>query len=493
MIEPSGDLRGFLAHLEGTGRLRRVTCQVDKDTELACIARWAMEATARDEQYAIRFDSIRGHRLPVVIQCYATRAMYAEALGTTPEAILARWNEAMAAPIAPVAVARAPAHEVVDTRPDLGAWPIPVWTPGRDAGPYIPSAAVITKDPKTGVQNLATYRIQVHGARELGVFFGSRLQHGAIHAARWHERGEPAPVALAVGVPPAVNFAAAAKTAYGVDELTIAGGLMKRPVEVVPAKTVELLVPARAELVIEGVIRMGALRTEAPFGEALGYMNEAGPAPLLEVTAITHRRNPIVHGYVQQFPPSDGHLVMELGVLGPLAHSLASKLGLRGIADMAILPGSAGVSAVVVQWDGSRGSSAATIGAALAQLNFGQRWVILVDADIDIRDEATVNWALSCRVDPSRDIRLIDGTKAFQPDPAVIHRARTDGAELAAPPYFSSMAIIDATVKCPVPELSLPPKRLMEQVLARWGETGLPPIRPPSRLRRLLEKHPGPP
>jgi len=486
---PFHDLRSYLAWLEADGGLRRVPCEVDKDEELACLARWAMECTPAAEQYGMLFENVRGHDAPVALHLFATHDRYAAALGVQREGMLARWSCAMREPLAPQVVADAPAYERVSLEPDLSRLPIPVWTPGRDAGPYIPSAVVITKHPQTGVQNCGTYRIQVHDRATLGVFFGSRLQHGARHHALWTKARQPTPVALAIGVAPAIAFAAAAKTAYGIDEMGIAGALMGAAAAVVGGKTVDLLVPATAEIVIEGVIDPTEMRPEGPFGEALGHMYDAAPAPVIRVTAICHRERPIFHGYVQQLPPSDGHIVMEMGVLGPLWHYLTDKLGLTEITDLAIAPGSAGVAALVVQLAPSAASRAASIGRTLAKLNFGQKVVYLVDDDVDVRDAETINWALSARVDPARDIALFDKTATFQPDPAVLRRAATDGRALAGAPYECSLCVVDATVKCDVPEVALPGAARMQAARDRWHETGLPPLRPRPRLSRLLARH----
>lgn len=485
---PCRELGAFVRHLEARGRLRRVKADVDKDTELACIARWALECTTDAERYAILFERVRGQEMPVLVHAYATLEMYAEALGTPPDGILERWAAAMAGPKPTTAADDGPVHEIVETQSaDLTRLPIPVWTPGRDAGPYLSAACVITKDPLTGVQNLGTYRIQIHDSRTVGVFFGSALQHGAMHHERYSKMGEPTPVALIVGAPPVVNFAAAAKTAYGIDELTIAGGLLGEGLEVVRGRTVDLMVPARAECVIEGFIDPGAKRQEGPFGEALGYMNDAAPAPFMRVTAITRRRSAIHHGYVQQLPPSDGHLLMELGVLGPLYFYLTRKLGTKGIRDLAIARGSAGIAMLLVQLERAHAGGADALGRALTKLNFGQKFVYLVDEDVDIRDPETVNWAISSRVDPKRDITVVSNVKTFQLDPSIF--AANGGVMPAAPPYDSSMVVVNATLKCRVPEISLPARSYMEHVLTRWGEWGLPPVAPRERVTRLLETH----
>lgn len=493
-LRPHRDLRAYLARLEALGRLRRVAAAVDVERELACIARWAVESTCEHEQYAILFERPAGFDMPVCVNLYTTHEMAALALGVPPAQLYAHWSAALASPIPPRVVEHAAVHEQVCAGAEacLTRLPAPVWTPGRDTARYFSAAAVITVDPETGIQNVGTYRAQLHDDRHIGVFFGSRHQHGAMHYARWCARHQAMPVALVIGSAPAMNFAAAAKTAYGVDELTIAGGLLREPLDVVRCRTSDLLVPADAECVIEATIEPGAVREEGPFGEALGYMNPSAPAPVAKVTAICTRRDAIHHGYIQQLPPTDGHRVMELGVLGPLWHYLTKRLGVRGVRDLAIAPGSAAVASLAVQLDAEGARSAASIGRALAKLNFGQKFIYLVDADVDIRDAETLNWAISTRVDPVRDVTLVDGIQTWQLDPSVMRRAECDGLALDAAPYASSIAVVDATLKCRVPAISLPPAEAMHRVRAEWSRYGLPPLTPRPRLETLLWAHAAP-
>lgn len=490
-MKPFLDLQSFLTFLETSGHLKRVRAPVDKDWEIACIARWAIESTPEEAAYGILFESIKNHTVPVAVNLYASYATYAAALGASLETLLEYWAGALCESRKPTAVKSGPVREVVerDAEASLLTIPAPVWTPGRDAGPYLSAANVITKDPDTGVQNLGNYRVQIHNEKYAGLFFGSKMQHGAIHYAKYCERQLPMPVAIVVGAPPAVNFAAAAKTAYGIDELEIAGGLAGASLEVVKGETVDLWVPARAECVIEGMVAPDKQMREGPFGEALGYMNLAAPAPVVEITAICHRRTPIHHGYVQQLPPSDGHLVMEMGVLGPLWYYLTRKLRLQGLRDLAIARGSAGLAILVVQLHRSHAADAVSIGHSLAKFNFGQKFIFLVDEDIDIRDQETLNWTLSSRVDPERDIRFVSDVSTFQYDPSTLARTAAEGKEIGSPPYRSSLAIVDATIKCAVPEISLPGQALMAKAVAKWAEIGLPPITPRRRIRRLLATH----
>lgn len=490
-VAPFLDLPSFLSHLEQTGRLRRISKPVDKDWEIACLARWAMESTAEQDSYALLFENVNNQSVPVAVNLFPSPVLYGAALGVESEELLEAWARALDRPHKPIEVSDGPVREVVltNSRASLLKLPAPVWTPGRDGGPYLSAASVITKDPETGIQNMGIYRMQIHDEKHAGLSFGSKMQHGAMHYSKYCKRQEPMPVAAVIGAPPVITFAAAAKTAYGVDEMEIAGGLAGSALQVVRGKTVDLLIPAHAECVIEGFVHPDVKREEGPFGEVLGYLNQSAPAAVVEITAICQRVAPVHHGYVQQLPPSDGHLVMEMGFLGPLWYYLTRKLGLEGVRNLAIARGSASLTILVAQIEKTRVSQSALIGRALAKFNLGQKFIYLVDEDIDIRDPETLNWALSTRVDPERDIEFIKDFPTFQYDPSTLSRASRDGKQLGPPPYPSSVAIVNATVKCEVPEISLPGRSAMFKALENWNETGLPPLTPRKRLERLLRTH----
>ncbi len=489
---PFLELGSFLQYLEHSGHLRRVTKPVDKDWELACIARWALESTSENEAYAILFEHVLNYSIPVAVNLYPSPDVYASALGIqSSDDLLEYWAKSLQRFCKPALVDSAPVQEVVHagTHANLLSLPAPVWTPGRDSGPYLSAASVITKDPETGIQNMGIYRMQIHDSTHAGLSFGSHSQHGAIHLRKYAKLQKPMPVAAVLGAPPAVTFASAAKTAYGVDELEIAGALVGSSLEVVRGKTVDLLVPARAECVIEGLIWPESDRMEGPFGEVLGYMSGAQPAPTVNVTAITHRTSPVHHGFVQQLPPSDGHLVMEFGFLGPLWFYLTRKLGLKGVRNLAIARGSAGLSILIVQIERSLSADSWHIGRAMAKFNLGQKFIYLVDDDVDIRDQDTLNWALSTRVDPDRDIEFIHDFPTYQYDPSTLARAAKDSRELGSPPFPSSLAIVNATVRCRAPEISLPSPSFMFKALKDWSATGLPPLTARRRLEVLLKTH----
>jgi len=483
---PFLDLGSFLASLEHSGRLRRVAKPVDKDWEVACIARWAMESTAEKDAYAILFEDVKGYSFPVVVNLFSTPEMYGSALGIEADEILQHWAKSLAKPLSPIAVNFGPVQQITHLAADanLLSIPAPVWTPGRDAGPYLSAANVITKDPETGIQNMGIYRMQIHDSRHAGLYFGGRTQHGAIHLRKYAERQQPMPIAAVIGAAPAVTFASAAKLPYGVDELSIAGALAGSGIEVVRAKTVDLLVPARAECVIEGLVHVGTSREEGPFGEYLGYVNGAAPAAVIEVTAITHRSAPVHHGFVQQMPPSDGHVVMEMGVLGPLWFTLTQKLKVKGIRNLAIARGSAGLSILVAQIEKAHVPESNRIGRLLAKFNSGLKFIYLVDEDIDIRDQDTLNWALSSHVSLPDDIEFVKGFSTGQSKDS--RSSSSEGQELVPSPSSSPVAIVNATSRSVVREMSLPDPSLMSKTKENWAETGLPPLNPRKRLEKLL-------
>ena len=194
----------------------------------------------------------------------------------------------------------------------LGEFPIPISTPGFDASPYTTASNWITKDPETGWTNTGNYRGQIKAPDRMSALLAD-LNHGEQH---WHlarKRGQPLEAALVIGGPPALTYAAGTRVPYGVEEYAVAGSLIGEPLEVVRCKTVDLTVPAHAEIVIEGYFSNEYLEPEGPFGEYTGYMGERGYAAVFQVTAITHRKNPIFTSIISQMPPSESSTLKKVG------------------------------------------------------------------------------------------------------------------------------------------------------------------------------------
>jgi len=223
------------------------------------------------------------------------------------------WVKALAAPIEPRVVAAAPCQDVCvlgaaldATGAALDGLPVPISTPGFDNAPYLSAGRYITKDPDSGRQNVGNYRGQLKAPRRLGMNPSVELRAGIYaHWLKYKARGEPMPCAVVVGCPPLVSYAAVTKLPEDLDELAVAGA----PINVVRAKTVDLLVPAEAEIVIEGLIDTKFLEPEAPFGESHGYVNLQEYNAFMNVTAITRRRNAILTSFISQVTPSESSVI----------------------------------------------------------------------------------------------------------------------------------------------------------------------------------------
>jgi UbiD family decarboxylase len=220
-------------------------------------------------------------------------------------------------PIEPKLIDSGPVQEVVHLGEDLlsheglGEFPLPISTPGFDNGPYTTSSHWFTQDPDTGILNIGNYRGQIKSPLRMGIALSSR-NHGGIHWSKCRAKGIPLQAALVVGAPPSVAYTAPARVPYGKSELAVAGGLAGAPIDVVRCKTVKIVVPAWAEIVIEGEINTEALEPEAPFGEATGYVATRLMHPFFDVKCITHRKNPVLMNIVSQFPPSESSIMRQM-------------------------------------------------------------------------------------------------------------------------------------------------------------------------------------
>jgi len=476
---PYRDIREFLAILENRGLLRRVAKPVDVTWEPACISRWLYQGLEERERFGLLFESVTGYGVRLMVGVLgASPAVYAAALDTTPDGIGERWVDALRFPQAPRQVTSAPCQEVVrkDEDADIGFLPIPVWTPGKDAGAYL-TCVTITRDFETGHQNTAIYRTMVLDGRRLAVNLNPG-RHGMRCASSYWRQGKPAPIAWVLGAEPVVTFAAVANVPYGVDEVTIAGGLKRNPVEVVRATSVDLMVPARAEIVIEGELYPGDTAEEGPFGEFAGYMGPVSAKPVARIRSVTHRNDPIYHGIISQMPPSESTMIQSLGNAGLLLKTLRHDLGHETVADVHIDLTFGGLLAHgIVAMKPMYPGHAKQVGRLVADLTFLKR-ITIVDTDVDIRDPVHMDWALNSRYNPARDTIIVENV--FTPanmDPAVNDPTM---------PVSGSKIIIDATEGPGVPDFSLPERDFMMRSLQAWRGAGLPEFEIPKRMRLML-------
>ncbi len=296
------DLREHLAALDKQGLLVRVQKEINKDTELMPLVRWQFRGLPEEGRKAFLFENVvdakgKKYDIPVVVGAYAaTRRIYAMSLGCEPEEVLARWEHALSHPLDPVFVSDAPAQEEVHTGEELtrvggglDVFPIPISTPGFDCAPYTTCSCLVTKDIDTGIQNVGNYRGQIKARNRIGMNIKSQ-KDAVPHWRKCKDKGIPLEFALVIGLPPAVAATGVSEVPRGIDEHTIAGGLVGEPIPVVKCKTVDLFVPADSELVLEGLISTEYMEPEAPFGESHGYMNPRELGYILDIQAITQPR-----------------------------------------------------------------------------------------------------------------------------------------------------------------------------------------------------------
>lgn len=468
---PYADLREFLNKLESCGKLHRISKPVDKDWEIAAVTKVAFEAIAEPRRPALLFEKVNGFEIPVVIGALgASRSIYCLGLECELQDVHRKWGEAELHPLAPVRVSSGLVQENVfqNDKVDLRRLPIPTWTVGQDPAPYVTSGYVITSDPESGISNMGTYRIQLKGPRQLGLFI-NYLQGGREHVEKNNKLGRPTPVAIVIGAEPVVGLVSVTRLPQELNELAVAGALRGARVEVVRCVSVDLEVPATAEIVIEGVIQANELEEEGPFGEYTGYMGPKSMSYKVDVTCLTHRNKPIFQAVSSQMPPSESSCIRSIGRESALQKHLVEDLHLP-VRDVHLFESSGAAAYLVISIKKSHPAQPriAMCGAWSFAPQFGKMTVV-VDDDIDIRDPNMVNWALSFRVQPEKDAFIMAGMPAVQLDPS---QARDDVLQQDPSRRVSSKIGIDATRKHAFPGIAMPPKEHLDRVRREWENYG---------------------
>lgn len=481
------DLQDHLAALDAEGLLFRVTDPICKDTEMHPLVRWQFRGgLPESERRAFLFENItdakgRTYDIPVVIGALAANAdIYRIGMGVPLEDIGPAWNRAIADPIPPVEVSDAPCQEVVWTDADLDgegkgldALPIPISTPGFDTAPYLTATCCITRNPDTGIQNMGTYRAGLKAPNRLGVRMATRSggAEGYLHWLEYQKRGERMPCAIAVGVPPAVAYNGPQKLRMGLDELSVAGAIAGAPIRVVKGKTVDLLIPADAEMVVEGYIDPDYLEPEAPFGESHGHIALEAYNMIMEVTAITMKRKPVIVSIISQVTPSESSVIKRVAYEPLYLTHLRDQLGIKGVKRVSLHEPLTNIRRVVfLQMEEGVPRTEiwrALYGAATLQSAIG-KYVIAVSEDIDPENADAVLWALAYRANPDQDSQILR------------HRQRGHGPRTSAGDAEDSTLLIDATLKGPMPPVALPRAPYMERAKDIWDGLGLPTLKPES-------------
>jgi 2,5-furandicarboxylate decarboxylase 1 len=402
------NMRDWLAHLAATNRVAVIRDGVSLEFELAAIAK------RLDGVKATFFPHPGGHEIPVVSGFIANRAWIAEALGVSERDLLHHVRHAVDNPVPWREVSRddAPAQQVEHDHVDIRTLlPIPRHNE-HDSAPYISAGLVIARNPKTGVQNVSINRIQVNAADRMGVLILPRHLHAFQQAAE--AAGEPLPVAIVIGASPAALLASQAVLPIDHDELTVAGALEGRPLQVVKCKTSEVRVPAQAEIVIEGRVLPDVREPEGPFGEFPKYYSPQEKREVIAIDRVTHRRNPIYHTIV---PAAMEHLL--LGGIPREATLLAHlKRSFPNVTDVHLAVGGVCRYHLYVQMKKTREGEPKNVIMGAFGGHYDIKQVIVVDEDVDVHDPEQVEWAVATRFQPDRDRLLVSDALGSILDPS---------------------------------------------------------------------------
>ena len=479
---PPLGLQEHLRRLEAEGLLVRIDRAIDKDSELHPLVRWQFQGGLHeDERRAFLFTNVvdgsgRHYDVPVAVGALAASArIYAVGMGRPTDEIGDAWLRAIANPIASTRVTTATCQEVVISgdalrQPDGGLklLPVPISTPGFDAAPYLTATLCVTRDPETGVRNMGTYRAQLKATDRLGVRMAARPggAGGYLHWQKYRKLKQPMPIAIVVGCAPVVMFTGPQKLPIDCDEMAVAGALAGAPIRTVKALTVDLDVPADAEFVVEGLIDPELLEPEGPFGESHGHVALEGYNMSMQVTAITHKRDPVWLSILSEVTPSESSVMKRIAYEPRYLAHLRDTLAIKGVRRVVMHETLSNLrKTLFVQF--SPGVPRTEIwralhGAATLQADIG-KYVIGVSEDIDANNLDAVFWSLAYRANPIEDVHIAPYRSAG-------HGPKSEGGGV------ESTMLIDATQKTADPPISLPKREFMERARAIWEELKLPPI-----------------
>ena len=419
------DLTDFIAALDRERELARIADPVSPDLEICAVTDRVSKSPGGGP--GLLFERPAGYSMPVAINLFGSMKRMCMALGVRSLDEVAREIEEIATPrmpagmldalkmlptlnrlrdVMPKTVSDAPCQEVVardgrlDELPILKCWP-------EDGGRYITLPLVFTRDPETGARNIGTYRMQIYDGRTTGMHW-QRHKGGAQHYRVAERLGRRLPVAVALGADPALTYSATAPMPEGLDELMLAGFLRRERVELVKCVTVDLEVPANAQIVLEGYVEPGERRREGPFGDHTGFYSHPDDYPVFHVTCITRRRKPVYLTTVVGIPPMEDYY---LGKASERIFLPLIRKTLPEIVDMHFPAAGIFHNIVIVSIDKRYPGHARKIMNAfwgLGQLMFSKT-IIVVDRDVDVQNEAEVAWIVGTHYDPQRDIQFTRG------------------------------------------------------------------------------------
>jgi UbiD family decarboxylase len=493
-----GDLRGWIAALKAAGELHEVAAEVDWNIELGTIVRMAQGPGTGP---ALLFDNIKDYNRPdrrcgrVFAGGLASHRRVAMMLGLAPDAhpreLVRIGRSILTGSVPPKIVKSGPVKDniVAGNDIDLTQFPTPYWN-RLDGGRYLLTyGGVVTKDPESGIMNVGIYRGMVAGRDRIPILMW-RAQHIGHHVTAWQQGGSAEmPIAVAIGWEPSLGFTAGTPVPKGVCEYDVMGAIRGAPVELVKCETVDLYVPASAEIVIEGYLGLDPATyvMEGPFAEFTGYVaGDRSPKPTIRVTCITHRNDPILRGTIEGALPGSysENAVCSSIMRAATAWNVLDRAGVPGVTDVWCPPVHAGINLLIQMKQSYRNQAKqaanAVWGSSAAHVRY--KHVTVVDGDIDIHDYAAVDWAIAYRVNAGEDdVIIMPSTFGAGLDPST--RRRDRNAALFGTGKWNRV-LIDATMNLdydPDPDLDgarfpptvWPAPEDEAAAKARWEELGL--------------------
>ncbi|MFH0913853.1 MAG: UbiD family decarboxylase, partial [Chloroflexota bacterium] len=480
--------------LEEAGELVRIRRPINKDTELMPMVRLQYRGLPEEYRKAFLFEKTfdtrgREYQTPVAVSALAgSDRIYSLGMMCRIDEIQEKLTQAQLHPLEPRVVKSGPVQEEVhlgktlSEHGGLDEFPIPISTPGYDPSPAMTAPYWVSKDPQSGIRNVGCYRALLKSPTRTGLDFATSTRGIAIHWSKCREMGKPLSAAIVIGGPPSLGYVSVTSFPIDADELAIAGGIAGEPLEVVKCQTVDLEVPAHAEIVIEGEVSTKEMEPEGPFGESIGIMSLAQPRPYFTVRCITHRRNPIWLAFISQFQPSESSKIRSHSYSAVTYKHLRYDLAMEKVLKVSAHELSNSRYFIVVQVKKATTEEVRHILDAIPKFHKEIKTVVAVDDDINPDDLEMVVFALSHRFQPHRDARILTLpahglTDCSMAPMEVLERLRLEMYSKKPALPERSILLIDATMKWPYPPISLPRKEFMERALELWREEGLPALR----------------
>lgn len=416
------DLRGFLDKLEGEKQLLHVNREVDTQFEIAA----GIRKTSDVEGPALLFDNVKNHPgWRVLGGLFATRKLVAMGLGVTKEKLLERYLTLEDKRIPSELLSTGPVKEIRWTGDDIDLNKLPIAVHSeKDCGAYVTIGIQIGKDPDTRIPNVSIHRMLRLGRDRLSLWAPPDHHLGRM-ILKAEDRGEGLEVATAIGVDPTLIIGSQARVPYGVDEFAVSGGLRGAPVQLTKCDTIDVEVPAHAEVVIEGVTIPGERVSDGPYGEYPGTYSESKQSPVVKVTAITMRANPIYQTALTGFPVTENHTLIECANAALVYRTVATIT--PEIKDVSVTAGGTFRHHAVVSIRKRHEAEARNVILALLATGAGFKRVVVVDEDIDVHDPVDVEWAINTRVQPDKDVIIVPNLMCSTLDPSVPASRTTAG------------------------------------------------------------------